>query len=137
MDGLEVYTTYAHLSEIRTDLKPGVTVKGTRGGKPRLTSGSSLGMKNSFELMQELFVNVGRSTGATVISAAGGTQFAQERGDLKNGVFSFVLLELLKKNKTVSISDLKNTVLKLVPELTNGLQKPTFRSETQRFDWSL
>ncbi|MBK6827059.1 MAG: caspase family protein [Chitinophagaceae bacterium] len=112
-------------------------VKGTRGGKPRLTSGSSLGMKNSFELMQELFVNVGRSTGATVISAAGGTQFAQERGDLKNGVFSFVLLELLRKNKTVSISDLKNTVLKLVPELTNGLQKPTFRSETQRFDWSL
>ncbi|GEM_PF-3052235 len=112
-------------------------IKGTRGGKPRLTSGSSLGMKNSFELMQELFVNVGRSTGATVISAAGGTQFAQERGDLKNGVFSFVLLELLKKNKTVSISDLKNTVLKLVPELTNGLQKPTFRSETQRFDWSL
>ena len=112
-------------------------IKGTRGGKPRLTSGSSLGMKNSFELMQELFVNVGRSTGATVISAAGGTQFAQERGDLKNGVFSFVLLELLRKNKTVSISDLKNTVLKLVPELTNGLQKPTFRSETQRFDWSL
>lgn len=31
-----------------------------KGGKPRLTSGSSLGMKNSFELMQELFVNVGR-----------------------------------------------------------------------------
>lgn len=112
-------------------------IKGTRGGKPRVTSGNSLGMKNSFELMQELFVNVGRSTGATVISAAGGTQFAQERGDLKNGVFSFVLLELFRNSKTVSISDLKKTVLKRVPELTNGLQKPTFRSEIQRFDWSL
>jgi peptidoglycan LD-endopeptidase LytH len=27
VDGLEIYTTYAHLSEIRTDLKPGTTVK--------------------------------------------------------------------------------------------------------------
>ncbi len=46
------------------------------------------GTKNSFELMQEVFVNVGRNTGATIISAAAGTQFALERGDLKNGVFS-------------------------------------------------
>jgi hypothetical protein len=59
--------------------------EGTKGGKPKYTGKTVLGMKNSFELMQSLFVNVGRSTGATIISAAAGTQFALERGDLKNG----------------------------------------------------
>ncbi len=61
------------------------------------TTGKMLGTKNSFELMQQVFVNVGRSTGATIISAAAGTQFALERGDLKNGVFSYCILELMKK----------------------------------------
>jgi len=50
-----------------------------------------LGLKNSFELMQSLFVNVGKSTGATIISAAAGTQFALERNDLKNEVFTYFL----------------------------------------------
>jgi hypothetical protein len=50
-------------------------------------------MANSFELMQSLFVNVGKGTGATIISAAGGMQYAQERGDLK---MVFLLTVLLK-----------------------------------------
>src|SRR5204863_9529669 len=32
------------------------------------TSNKKMGIKNSFELMQQLFVNVARSTGATIIS---------------------------------------------------------------------
>lgn len=98
---------------------------------------SKLGMKNSFELMQELFVNVGRSTGATIISAAAGTQFALERNDLMNGVFTYSLLELMNRNSTLKISDLKQAVTEKVPQLTGGLQKPTFRNENQQFDWTL
>jgi hypothetical protein len=60
-----------------------------------------LGLKNSFELMQALFVNVGRSTGATIISAAAGNQFALERGDLKNGVFTYSILEAMNKYPTI------------------------------------
>ena len=67
-------------------------------------------MKNSFELMQSLIVNVGKSTGATIISAAAGTQFALERGDLKNGVFTFSILEALNKNPSLKISELKRIV---------------------------
>ncbi|MBK6827096.1 MAG: caspase family protein [Chitinophagaceae bacterium] len=83
---------------------------GAKGGKPTFTGKTTLGMKNSFELMQSLFVNVGKSTGATIISAAAGTQFALERGDLKNGVFTFSILEALNKNPSLKISELKRIV---------------------------
>ena len=95
------------------------------------------GLKNSFELMQELFMNVGNATGATIISAAAGTQLAQESGDLKNGVFTFSILEFMKANEACLISDLKQYVNTRVPELTNGLQVPTTRMEVTGEDWGL
>ena len=94
-------------------------------------------MKNSFELMQSLFVNVGKSTGATVISAAAGTQFALERGDLKNGVFTYSILEAMNKYPAIRISELRKIVGERVEKLTNGLQKPTSRNETISSDWEL
>jgi len=95
----------------------------------------TLGMKNSFELMQSLFVNVGKGTGATIISAAGGTQYAQERGDLKNGVFTYSVIEAFNNHKTLTVSELKKIVGERVIQLTNGLQKPTSRNETNNYDW--
>ncbi len=95
-----------------------------------------IGLKNSFELMQSLFVNVGKSTGATIISAAAGTQFALERNDLKNGVFTYSILEAMNKYPTLKISELKKIVGERVEQLTNGLQKPTSRNETIAADWS-
>jgi len=96
-----------------------------------------VGLKNSFELMQSLFVNVGKSTGATIISAAAGNQFALERGDLKNGVFTYSLLEAMNKYPSIKISELKKIVGERVEQLTGGLQKPTSRNETIAVDWSL
>ncbi|HEX4877241.1 MAG TPA: caspase family protein, partial [Chitinophagaceae bacterium] len=96
-----------------------------------------VGLKNSFELMQSLFVNVGKSTGATIISAAAGNQFALERGDLKNGVFTSSLLEAMNNYPTIKISELKKIVGERVEQLTNGMQKPTSRNENIAVDWSL
>ncbi len=96
-----------------------------------------LGLKNSFELMQSLFVNVGKSTGATIISAAAGTQFAVERNDLKNGVFTFSILEAMKKYPLMKISQLKKIVGERVVELTKGLQQPTSRNEAITVDWDV
>jgi hypothetical protein len=112
--------------------------KGLKGGElENMDSTAKLGMKNSFELMQELFANVGRSTGATIISAAAGTQLAQERGDLKNGVFTYSILEFMEQNPSATVTELKNYVNKRVPELTNGLQVPTTRTETKLVDWKV
>jgi hypothetical protein len=94
-----------------------------------------LGMNNSFELMQELFANLTHGTGATVISAAAGTQFAYEKNNLANGVFTYSILELIQSSPEMMLSELKNKVGSRVTELTNSLQKPTSRDETLDFDW--
>lgn len=96
-----------------------------------------LGLKNSFELMQSLFVNVGRSTGATVISAAAGTQFALERNDLKNGVFTYSILESMNRSQSMTVTGLQKVVSQRVQELTKGMQQPTSRNENVTFDWKL
>ena len=96
-----------------------------------------LGLKNSFELMQSLFVNVGKSTGATIISAAAGTEFALEKGNLKNGVFTYCIMEAMDKYPTMKVSELKKIVGARVQQLTNGMQKPTSRNETIAVDWNV
>ena len=96
-----------------------------------------LGLKNSFELMQNLFVNVGKSTGATIISAAAGTEFALENGNLKNGVFTYCIMEAMDKYPTMKVSELKKVVGARVQELTNGMQKPTSRNEAIAVDWNV
>jgi WD40 repeat protein len=107
-----------------------------RGSEDETIETKTVGLQNSFELMQSLFVNVGKGTGATIISAAGGVQFAQERDDLENGVFTFSLLEAMQR-KTIKVSELKKYVGRRVEELTNGLQKPTTRNELKDFDWNV
>lgn len=109
--------------------------KGVKGVRPVKQNGSAINMKSSFELMQALFVNVSRGTGATIISASTGTQFALERNDLTNGVFTYSILELLDMKKEVSVNYLKKYVSNRVSELTNGLQRPTTRNETKKTDW--
>jgi len=120
---------------VRLNASPDSLIKGLKpvGYKQE----GQLGLKNSFELMQSLFVNVGKSTGATVISAAAGTQFALERNDLKNGVFTYSILEAMKNHSSMKLSELKKIVGERVEKLTNGLQKPTSRNETIAVDWSL
>lgn len=123
------------IAAARTSLATNGIIPGSKGIKPGTKS--KLGMKNSFELMQELFVNVGRGTGTTIISAATGTQFALERGDLKNGVFTYSILELLKLKNIVTVNELKQYLNKRVYELTNGLQQPVARNEIMNTDWKL
>ncbi len=101
----------------------------------KITPKKQLGMTSSFELMQNLFVNVSRGTGATIISAAGGMQYAQERGDIKNGVFTYSILTAFNQNSSLTISQLKKIVEASVVKLTNGLQRPTGRTGTNVYDW--
>ena len=114
--------------------KDSLRKQGTKGGGTRYTGETTVGMKNSFELMQSLFVNVGKSTGATIISAAAGTQFALERGDLKNGVFTFSILEAMSKYPAMKISELKKIVGERVEQHTRrrSVQKGKGHHNTTR-----
>ena len=108
-----------------------------KGTRPALSARRRVGMQSSFELMQELFVNVARSTGATVISAAGGTQYALEQASLENGVFTYSILEYLQGHASCKVSELRQYVNQRVSERTGGMQVPTARSETLLFDWNI
>lgn len=111
--------------------------QGSKSGIELLVDESTIGLKNSFELMQELFVDVGRGTGTNIISAAAGTQVAYEKGDLKNGVFTYCILQMLKEHPNCTVQQLKEFVSTEVERLTDGLQKPTSRNEVVGFDWQV
>lgn len=123
--------------EVKAISTAAIENEGLKGSISVESKQTTVGMKNSFELMKELFNNIDRATGATVISAAAGTQFAQERGDLKNGVFTYCILDQLKSKETITVSELKQIVSKQVQELTNGLQQPTSRNETIENNWNV
>ncbi len=95
----------------------------------------AVGLKSSLEWMQELFADVSRGTGTTVIAASGGTQYAYEKDDLKQGVFTFCLLERMREEAHQTVSALKTSMETCVFERTNGLQKPTSRRALIHSDW--
>lgn len=115
----------------------------TEGVKPRgfkkvvsKTDAPSIGLQNSFELMQQLFSDVSSGSGTIVISSAGGKEFAFESGEWKNGVFTYSLLGGLKtysadknSDKKITVNELKDYVIQKVQELTGGKQTPTSRKE--------
>jgi hypothetical protein len=96
-----------------------------------------IGLQNSFQLMQELFVNVEKGSGATIISAAGGDEYALEGGSITNGFFTYALLQFFKENKTVSVKEMKKFVCSEVLRLSGGLQRPTSRMENTDLNWDL
>lgn len=103
-----------------------------------------IGLKNSFELMQMLFADLKRGTGAMVISSASGVEYAYEGEQWKNGVFTYALLEGLKsgncdvnKDGETSISEIRKYVIDKVGKLTNGNQNPTSRKENLEFDFKV
>lgn len=106
-----------------------------RGMKKGVTdpNESGLDLMSTFSLMQHLFVNVSNDIGATVISAAGGDQFAIEKDG--NGVFTSAILDYMKSKSTFTVGQLKSYVSIRVEEMTDGLQQPTSRLENLVYDW--
>jgi Uncharacterized protein containing caspase domain len=106
------------------------------------TTVANVGLENSFELMKELFADLRRGSGSSVISAAGGGEFALESSEWNNGVFTYVLMEGLTKRKADTNKDGKVYLSELlqysqgeVTRLTDGKQKPTSRAENISNDW--
>jgi WD40 repeat protein len=95
-----------------------------------------LGLFNSVELMQVLFADLRKGSGATILSSAGGAEYAYESSEWNNGLFTFCLLEGLKtkaadlnKDGSISTQEIKSYVSDKVDKLSAGKQKPTSRSE--------
>jgi hypothetical protein len=99
-------------------------------------TGTVSGKINTFELTKLLFPDLRRASGASVIAAAGGAQYAIESNKWNNGVFTHCLQAGLRDKKAdvdndgkIYLSELLEYLQKTVPELTQGRQQPASRSE--------
>ena len=125
----------------KTEKSPDVNFRNVGQG---LVQKGGLGLPLTSELLKELFADLRRGTGATVISSAGAVEFAMESGAWKNGLFSYCLLNGLKDHKAdldrngkVSISEILKYVSENVAELSGGKQNPTSRAENISIDFEL
>jgi len=95
----------------------------------------------AFGLMRELFADVRRRTGAVVIAAAGGAEFAFEDEKWDNGVFTYALVNGLDGDAdangdgAILASELRDYVTTQVSALTGGLQTPMARQENLVLDF--
>ena len=94
----------------------------------------------SFQLMQELFVDLRKATGTTVLTSARGTEQAMEDAQLGNGLFTHALLKSLQiiqagtpspadrnGDLLVNLSELQDYCGELVTQLSHGRQHPSVR----------
>jgi uncharacterized caspase-like protein len=96
------------------------------------------------KLASELFADMRNTTGATVISASGGLEFAMESADWNNGLFTYCLLRGLQDNEAddnyddkTLVSEMQAYLEKEVFELSQGLQKPTSRIQNWQSDFPI
>ncbi|WP_436514744.1 caspase family protein [Ekhidna sp. To15] len=105
---------------------------------------NSFGLGNTLELSKTLFSDMRKGTGATVISAAGGTEFAAEGLNSENGLFTSCLIKGfttrradLNRDRDYRVSEIRQYVGEQVILLSNGKQVPTSREENIKNDFKI
>jgi WD40 repeat protein len=96
----------------------------------------------SLDALKMVFADLKENNGITVISSAGGADYAIESDIWENGAFTYCMIEGLKSgdsdldhNGVVTVSDMLKYLQINVPILTNGYQLPTYRTENIENDF--
>ncbi|MBK7127787.1 MAG: caspase family protein [Crocinitomicaceae bacterium] len=99
-------------------------------------------LEKTIEILKQMFSDISTGTGTTVISSAGGIEYALEGDNWENGLFTYCLLDGIRtksadinKDGDIMLSELKNYLTKRVNELSNGMQIPTSRFENLNMDF--
>ena len=113
-----------------------------RQKKPNSGSAKFGLVDNSVSLVQDIFSDTRKGSGATVISSAGGAEYALESDQWKNGLFTYDLLSGLSNSRKVGngdpqilVSEIRAYVYKVVEELSDGKQIPSAREENITQDY--
>ncbi|MCE9588122.1 MAG: hypothetical protein K8R57_07395 [Verrucomicrobia bacterium] len=115
---------------------------GTRGMSVKALQGAK-GKSDWYEKLQDMFVDLRRGSGATVISSSQGAEYAFESSEQSNGLFTYSLMEALdgkatpNKDGQITISSIGDYVKKRVQDLTKGKQNPNLRGVNLEEDFSL
>lgn len=119
-------------------------VKFRDAGSVNAIARNGFGLSQSAQLASELFADLRRGTGATIISSAGGAEFAMEGKVWNNGLFTYCLLSGIKektsdvnKDGVILLSEIEDYVYEKVEELSGGKQRPTTRRENLEFDFRI
>lgn len=124
------------IKEVEAKVSGSAAAKGIRIRVPRAVVGAqpTAPQSGASRAAREMFLDLRRTTGATVLSAAGGLEFAMEDADAKNGLFTHSMLAALaspnsdiNQDGEVTASELVQTVSKIVEEETAGQQRPNAR----------
>ena len=133
-----------NVQESRMQENPGAEVK-TRTIRGLTRNSPRMGLDISYRLLEELFADLRRGTGAVVIASAGGSEYAVEGPAWNNGVFTYAILRGLKGaadrdgDNRVLVSELRDFAEQEVQRLTAGRQSPTVhaRESCRRFQLRL
>jgi len=108
-----------------------------RSGGAGVRQKEGLGFENTIKYTEGLFTDIRKGSGATVISSAGGAEYAIESDEWQNGLFTYVFLKGLSSavNKKVYLSEIKKFVNTQVKILSNGKQIPSAREENISTDY--
>ncbi len=94
------------------------------------------------KVMNELFNDLRKGTGATVISSAGGAEYAMESSEWKNGLFTYCMLMGIKNGKAdlnqdgnINLVELQTYVTEKVKALSHGKQIPNTRIQNLELDF--
>ncbi len=115
---------------------------GTRGMSVKAIEGAK-GKSDWYEKLQDMFVDLRRGSGATVISSSQGAEYAFESSEQSNGLFTYSLMEALdgkatpNKEHQITISSVGDYVKKRVQDLTKGKQNPNLRGVNLEEDFTL
>jgi len=136
----EIDKDEVELAQAETVAEGAITFRSAGAGVVSKTN--SMGLQNTSELTKELFTDLRRGTGATVVSSAGGGEYAMESGEWKNGLFTYCLINGiqskeadLNKDGKIMLSELQKYVQGKVVVLSNGQQQPTSRIENIAMDF--
>ncbi len=96
------------------------------------------------KVMNELFNDLRKGTGATVISSAGGAEYAMESSEWKNGLFTYCMLMGIKNGKAdlnqdgaINLIELQTYVTEKVKALSHGKQIPNTRIQNLELDFRI
>ena len=142
----ELAASDGNAAPVATDssLKGKIAVRsiGTRGMTVQAVQGAK-GKSDWYEKLQDMFVDLRRGSGATVISSSQGAEYAFESSDQSNGLFTYALMEAMdgkatpSKDGQITITTVGDYVKKRVQDLTNGKQNPNLRGVNLEEDFIL
>jgi WD40 repeat protein len=137
-----------HSGELdKEEVKESTEVEVETGDIQFRAAGTAVSIENAFgaanmqKLSTDLFSDTRKGSGATVISSAGGAEYAIESDEWQNGLFTYNFIRGFKALKAdqngdglIQISEIRTYVNKQVAEMSGNKQKPTAREENIAVD---